>query len=181
MLFPPNQTGEIIVSKLQLLLLWMEKTLKSVYKFLIYTIYHTVFMFIYLLHACYMCTCVNMCVYAEAGVNVRYISLPLSIIWFWDRVFLWPWAHQLSRVANELQGSACLYLSSSPPVLAPARTLGWQMYTIVLTLCLGAGDLNVVGPYAYPANTLLWAYLFSLINFLSETSLKKSSEPEPGV
>lgn len=54
------------------------------------------------------------------------------------------------------------------------------MYTIVLRLCLGAGDLNV-GPYAYPANTLLWAYLFSLINFLSETLLKKSSEPEPGV
>lgn len=88
------------------------KTLKSVYK---YSFLFTVFIFIYLLHACYMCTCVNMCVHVEAGVNVRYIPLPLSLYGFGIGSFFdLELISCLEWLANELQGSACLYPSYTP-------------------------------------------------------------------
>ena len=79
-------------------------------------------MFTYLLHACYMRTCVSMCVHVEAGVNVRYIPYHSPVYGFGIGSFFdFELISCLEWSANELQGSkprgfyptvASMYLAS---------------------------------------------------------------------
>lgn len=72
-------------------------------------------MFTYLLHACYMRTCVSMCVHVEAGVNVRYIPYHSPVYGFGIGSFFdFELISCLEWSANELQGSVCLHLTSTP-------------------------------------------------------------------